>query len=127
MEEVSNCPNVECYNCRKYEHYIKDYYAEKKVEVNVNLVEEDETKDEGILMIVNEGITLDNDTVWYLNTGASNHMCGHKCLFVYIQEIEDIHVSFGDSTKVLVKGREKNMFFPRRWKERYYRGHLSCN
>lgn len=51
-----------------------------------------------------------NDMVWYLDTGASNHMCGHKHLFVNIQEIEDGHVSFGDSMKVLVKGRE-NIFF----------------
>lgn len=82
----------------------------KKVEESENLVKEDETKDEGILMMTNEDITLDNDMVWYLDTGASsNHMYRHKHLFVNIQEIEDGHASFGDSMKVPVKGRE-NIF-----------------
>ena len=66
---------------------------------NSNLVEEDETKDEGILMMANEDITLDSDMVWYLDTSANNHMCGHKHLFLGIQEKEDGHVPFKDSTK----------------------------
>ena len=52
----------------------------------------------------------DSDTVWYLDTGASNHMCGHKHLFMEMQEIEDGHVSFGDTSKVQVKGRGKICF-----------------
>jgi len=57
-----------------------------------------------------EGNALDGDMVWYLDIGANNHMCGHKHLFVDIQEIEDGHVSFGDSTKISVKGRGKICF-----------------
>jgi len=38
----SNRPNVECYNCRKHRNYARDCYAKKKVEEDVNLVEEDE-------------------------------------------------------------------------------------
>ena len=83
------------------------------MEENANLVEEDETKDEGILMMDNEDVTLDSDMIWYLDTGVSNHMCGHKHLFLDIQEIEDGHVSFGDSTKVPIKGRGKICFFPK--------------
>jgi len=62
-------------------------------------------------MVANEGITMDSDMVWYLDTGTSNRMCGHKHLFVYIQEIEDRHVSFGDSMKVPIKGNGKVCFF----------------
>jgi len=80
------------------------------VEENANLVEEDETKDEGILMMANEGIIMDSNMVWYLDIDVSNHMCGHKHLFFDIQEIEDGHVSFGDSTKVPFKGRGKFCF-----------------
>jgi len=36
---------------------------EKKTEENVNLIKKDETKDEGICMMVNEGITLASDMV----------------------------------------------------------------
>jgi len=103
--------NVESYNCDKYGYYAKECYAKKKVEENANLVEEDETKDEGILMMANEVVILDSDMVWYLDTSVSNHMCGNKHLLLVIQEIEDGHVSFGDSTKVPIKGRGENMFF----------------
>ena len=77
------------------------------MEESANLVEKDETKEEGILMMANEGVILDSDMVWYVDTGASNHMCGHKYLFLDIEEIEDGHVSFGDLTKVSIKGRGK--------------------
>jgi len=100
----SNRSNVECYNFKKYRHSAKECYVKKKVEENANLVEEDETKDEGILMMANEDFNLDSDMVQYLDTGASNHMCEHKHLFLDIQEIEGEHVSFGDSTKVPIKG-----------------------
>jgi len=113
----SNRPNVECYNCGKYGYYAKDFYAEKKVEENANLVEEDEKKDEGILMMENEGITLNSDILWYLETGAMNRMCEHKHLFIDIQDINDGHVSFGDSTKVPVKGRRKICFSQKEEKE----------
>lgn len=85
----SNHPNVECFNCGKYGHYAKDCYVEKKGEENENLVEEFERKDEKILIMANKDVTLDNDMVWYLDIGARNHMCGHKNLFVDIQEIKD--------------------------------------
>jgi len=77
-------------------------------------------------MIANEGITMDNDMVWYLDTGVSNHICGLKHLFVDIQEIKVGHVSFGDSIKVLIKGKGKNMFFLKGWKDMYYGGRLLC-
>jgi len=113
----SNRSNIECYNCGKYGHYAKECYAKKRVEESPNLVEEDETKEEGILMMTNEGVTLDSDMIWYLDTCASNHMCGHKHLFLDIQEIEDSHVSFGDSTKVPIIGRGKICFSQKDGKE----------
>jgi gag-polypeptide of LTR copia-type/Zinc knuckle len=43
--------NVKCYNCGKYGHYSKECYSEKKVEENMNLVAEEETKEDGVLMM----------------------------------------------------------------------------
>ena len=80
------------------------------MEEKANLVEKDKTKNERILMMANEGITLDSDMVWYLDTSATNHMYGHKHLFLDILEIKDEHVSLQDSTKTPIKGRGKICF-----------------
>jgi transposase InsO family protein len=101
---AKDCNSDKCYNCGKVGHYAKDCYAEKKVEENTNLITEDEMK-EGFLMMAYNDINTDSDTVWYLDTGASNHMCGHKHLFKEMREVEDGHVSFGDASKIQVKGQ----------------------
>jgi hypothetical protein len=74
-------------------------------------------KRDGVLMMAYKNIIPDSDTVWYLDTGASNHMCGHKHLFAEMQEVEDGHVSFGDASKVRVKGRGKIYFSQKDGKE----------
>jgi len=46
-----------------------------------------------------------DNSVWYLDTGASNHMCGDENLFKELTKVDAGHVSFGDASKVAVKGR----------------------
>jgi hypothetical protein len=85
-------------------HFAKDCQIEKKVEETTNLVLEAEANEWFLLMTQNE-IKTNIDTMWYLDSGASNHMCGHKHLFKEMQKIEDGHVSFGDASKVKVEGK----------------------
>ncbi|KAJ3705098.1 hypothetical protein LUZ61_008803 [Rhynchospora tenuis] len=98
--------NGECYNCGKYGHFANYCRYKKKVEETVNLTTEEE-KEVGCSLYVGKEINPQNENVWYLDTGASNHMCGHKHLFSEIKEVIDGHVSFGDESKVSVKGLEK--------------------
>ena len=85
-------------------HVAKACRARKRVEGATNLALEDVTN-EGLLLMAQDEENINNDTLWYLNSGASNHMCGHEYLFKEMQKIEDGHVSFGDASKVEVKGR----------------------
>jgi hypothetical protein len=59
--------------------------------------------------------TSESDTIWYLDTGASNHMTGHKHLFAEMTELEG-SVSFGDASNVEVKGKENVKFLQKNWR-----------
>jgi len=51
------------------------------------------------------GLRVQNNSIWYQDTGASKHMCGDENMFDELSKIEAGHVSFGDASKVMVKGR----------------------
>jgi hypothetical protein len=56
-----------------------------------------------VVLLASKEADSNNESVWYLDTGASNHMCGYKHMFTEIEEIVEGHVSFGDASKVKVK------------------------
>ncbi|XP_075087737.1 uncharacterized protein LOC107811669 [Nicotiana tabacum] len=45
--------------------------------------------------------------LWYLDTGYSNHMCGHKVAFSELDETFQDTVKFGDNSAVSVMGKGK--------------------
>ena len=47
----------------------------------------------------------DASSSWYLDNGASNHMCGYKEKFVALNQKVNGNVSFGDSSKVQIEGK----------------------
>ena len=47
----------------------------------------------------------DPESTWYLDTGASNHMCGKRSTFVELNESVAGNVSFGDDLEVSVTGK----------------------
>jgi hypothetical protein len=83
-------------------NFAKECRVDKKVEETTNLATKDEVKEDFFLMSHNE-VNTDNNTVWYLDSGASNDMCGHKHLFKEMRKVEEGHVSFGDASKVKVR------------------------
>ena len=58
-----------------------------------------------MLLTAKKRVTLDNESTWYMDTGASNHMSGHHHLFQSLKEGAFGSVSFGDASKVQVMGK----------------------
>ncbi|KAE8671999.1 hypothetical protein F3Y22_tig00111877pilonHSYRG00324 [Hibiscus syriacus] len=80
-----------------------------KIEENVNYVEEKKDGKETLLLARKE-TDGDQANSWYLDSGASNHMCGRKYMFVELDSVSR-NVSFGDDFTIAVKGRnDKNNF-----------------
>ncbi|GKC23421.1 retrovirus-related pol polyprotein from transposon TNT 1-94 [Tanacetum coccineum] len=103
--------NVDCYNCGKHGHYAKDCRSPKRTKEKNHLVTEPQVEESGILLMAHEEQILEVDTMWYLDSGASNHMSGQKDLFVEMIVVVQGYVSFGDASKIDVKGRGKIHFF----------------
>ncbi|XP_057463819.1 uncharacterized protein LOC130753660 [Actinidia eriantha] len=70
-----------------------------------NFVESKGEEIETTVLLAYESNEGKDKNTWYLDTGASNHMCGDKGLFVELGESIRGKVSFGDLSKVPVKGR----------------------
>ncbi|KAG6516650.1 hypothetical protein ZIOFF_027119 [Zingiber officinale] len=102
------CYSIKCYNCGKLGHISKDCRSEKRKEEPTNFLAEED--DEGLLLVTNIPETeikpsCSDNSVWYLDTGASNHMCGNERLFKTLSKVESGSVSFGNASKVAIKGR----------------------
>jgi gag-polypeptide of LTR copia-type/Zinc knuckle len=102
----SNKYNVDCFNCGKYGHYASECYSEKKVEENANFVAKEEVENNDVVLLANKENGPEKENVWYLDTGASNHMCGYKHMFIELKEVANDYVSFGDASKVRVEGED---------------------
>ncbi|KAK8362671.1 hypothetical protein V6Z12_A03G116100 [Gossypium hirsutum] len=102
---MKDCNSDKCYNCGKTEHFAKECHDLNKVEETTNLTTEDEEAKEGSLLMAYNEVNTNSSMVWYLDTGASNYMCGHKQLFKKMRKVETRHVSFGNASKVEVKGQ----------------------
>jgi len=65
--------------------------------------------------------------LWYIDNGASNHMCGYKEKFVELEEKEKENVSSDDSSKVQIQGKSTNFNFLIRWWSQINQGCLLCS
>ncbi|XP_038889226.1 uncharacterized protein LOC120079116 [Benincasa hispida] len=83
---------------------IKDGY---KVEENATYAEKYEESGESSFLLACRGEKTFENNTWYLDSGASNHMCGCQSMFVELDESVGGNIIFGDATKISVKGKCK--------------------
>lgn len=97
---------VQCHRCHNFGHYKFEYYTKlpqnKEKGENSNFAENKEA--ETLLMAYHVNDESKSD-VWYVDTGCSNHMCGSKSSFSYLNENFHSTVSFGDCSTVDVMGK----------------------
>ncbi|XP_073153303.1 uncharacterized protein [Henckelia pumila] len=77
--------------------------TEKKEEKNHYL--ESENEESTLLMTCKSEDEQRAGEIWYLDTGASNHMTGNQDLFTTFDKSFGGNISFGDTTKVSIDGR----------------------
>ncbi|XP_057461097.1 uncharacterized protein LOC130751509 [Actinidia eriantha] len=65
-----------------------------------NFVESKGEEIESTVLLAYKGNEGEDKNTWYLDMGASNHMCGDKGLFVELDESISGNVSFGDLSKI---------------------------
>ncbi|KAI5435945.1 hypothetical protein KIW84_022391 [Lathyrus oleraceus] len=70
--------------------------------------QEGKGEEEETLLLTCQNQVEEKRNKWYLDTGASNHMCGDRNVFVEIKEATTGNVSFGDDSKISVKGKEED-------------------
>ena len=98
---------TQCYNCQKIGHYASECrFVKNKVEAETNYLEQKDKKFE-IVLLARGGNEGSQENTWYLDTGASNHMCEKRSMFVDLDESISGNVSFGDNSKTLVKAKGK--------------------
>jgi hypothetical protein len=128
---------VKCYNCNNMGHYSKqctEPRRERKQQANLAQGQEEEpalllsslcaltektTCTEPVQQVLlNEerstakamGGTGSCDTAWFLDTGASNHMCGRREFFTKLDTGVRGSVKLGDDTSVEIEGRSTILF-----------------
>ncbi|KAI5433728.1 hypothetical protein KIW84_020839 [Lathyrus oleraceus] len=76
--------------------------AEEKANYVEEIIQEDET-----LLLAHKDNEIGGDNQWPLGSGASNHMCGLRSMFIDLDESLNGNIDFRDESKVEVKGKEK--------------------
>ncbi|KAI3813170.1 hypothetical protein L1987_17887 [Smallanthus sonchifolius] len=115
---------VQCYGCNKFGHVKKNCPQQEHAQEQSNLVQED--VEPTLLMAVNEDkkieeiflngriepskYTTADESLWYLDNGASNHMTGVQEHFQELDENITGNVRFGDGSYVEIRGKGSIVF-----------------
>ncbi|XP_024016228.1 uncharacterized protein LOC112089709 [Eutrema salsugineum] len=117
---------ITCYRCDKQGHYASSCPDRllKLQEAQENTEEETEDVDELLMhevVYLNEKnctpskykTNTEEEYIWYLNNGASNHMTGDRRYFMKLDDSVTGKVCFGDDSRIDIKGKGSISFIDR--------------
>ncbi|XP_028193239.1 uncharacterized protein LOC114378836 [Glycine soja] len=84
----------------------------KSVPRNANeaqLAQDEDSDSDKVLLMTTTNSEEDNVNLWYLDTGCSNHMTGHREWFVNIDDKVKSKIKFADNNSVTAEGIGKVM------------------
>ncbi|CAJ2653926.1 unnamed protein product [Trifolium pratense] len=102
---------IQCYSCDKWGHYASECRSKgkKKQENEANHARHNDSDSDGVLMMVTSNSEKDTSKLWYLDTGCSNHMTGHRDWLLEFDENFKSKVKFADDSTISVEGKGKVM------------------
>ncbi|KAA0042920.1 pol polyprotein [Cucumis melo var. makuwa] len=107
--------NDKCFNCNKMGHQSKDYHKPKnfqKKHVQAHITEVDEVSD-GVVdidlcAVISECNMVGNSKEWWVDTGATRHICANKNMFTsYVSVSNGEQLFMGNSFTSKVKAQGK--------------------
>ncbi|KAM1646190.1 hypothetical protein ACFXTN_007251 [Malus domestica] len=109
--------HIQCHTCKQYGHYANE--CSYKNGEHVNMAESNGNAGEELTVLLAHHDISSQQDVWYLDSGASNHMCGKKEFFAELKDGPYGSVSLGDSSKLPVEGKGKIKIIQKDGKEEY--------
>ncbi|CAJ2657083.1 unnamed protein product [Trifolium pratense] len=99
--------HIQCYNCQKWGHYASECRSKKAKDSDdeANLVEENSVEGKGAVTFM---AAMSEDKIasgaWYLDTGCSNHMTGHKNWLIKFDDTKKSKVKLADGRSIQAEG-----------------------
>ncbi|XP_042051437.1 uncharacterized protein LOC121796710 [Salvia splendens] len=97
-----------CFNCDKPGHMAKDCRKPKKMKFkkSAQMVERD-FNDDDPAAVVSEVNHIDNPKAWFVDTGATVHVCSNRSQFSTYKQVEGkkLHMGNQDSSEVIGMGK----------------------